>query len=191
MTHVHDEYLYPRETIDATYPRFSMDHNRRVLCQRCVRNCDEIEGAHSRDVVAGIKSLAITDLAQTWGSSESCTSCGKCVDVRPTGALSERQIRCGNDQETSVPPILTNDAKGGGAMEKKKRHGNSAAKEKAPAAKQKVRVATTWLDGCLGCDMAFLDMDEPIADLLNAVDIVYGRTGLHKNISRKGGCGPL
>ncbi len=44
----------------------------------------------------------------------------------------------------------------------------------APAAKQKVRVATTWLDGCSGCHMSFLDMDERIADLLNAVDIVYG-----------------
>ena len=43
-----------------------------------------------------------------------------------------------------------------------------------PAAKQKVRVATTWLDGCAGCHMSFLDMDERIADLLNAIDIVYG-----------------
>ncbi len=43
-----------------------------------------------------------------------------------------------------------------------------------PAATQKVRVATTWLDGCSGCHMSFLDMDERIADLLNAIDIVYG-----------------
>jgi NAD-reducing hydrogenase small subunit len=59
-------------------------------------------------------------------------------------------------------------------MTKKNDPGNSAAKEKAPAAKQKVRVATTWLDGCSGCHMSFLDMDERIADLLNVVDIVYG-----------------
>jgi NAD-reducing hydrogenase small subunit len=59
-------------------------------------------------------------------------------------------------------------------MTKKNDTGNSAAKGKAPAAKQKVRVATTWLDGCSGCHMSFLDMDERIADLLNAVDIVYG-----------------
>jgi bidirectional [NiFe] hydrogenase diaphorase subunit len=91
MTHVHYEYLYPRQTIDATHPRFSMDHNRCVLCQRCVRVCDEIEGAHSWDVMGrGIMSRAITDLAQTWGSSESCTGCGKCVHVCPTGALSEK-----------------------------------------------------------------------------------------------------
>ena len=63
MTHVHYEYLYPRHTIDATHDRFSVDHNRCVLCQRCVRVCDEIEGAHTWDVMGrGIMSRAITDL---------------------------------------------------------------------------------------------------------------------------------
>ena len=32
----------------------------------------------------------ITDLNEPWGSSESCTSCGKCVHVCPTGALFEK-----------------------------------------------------------------------------------------------------
>ena len=32
----------------------------------------------------------ITDLAMAWGESPSCTSCGKCVQVCPTGALYER-----------------------------------------------------------------------------------------------------
>jgi bidirectional [NiFe] hydrogenase diaphorase subunit len=34
----------------------------------------------------GIDSLVITDLAQPWGGS-TCTRCGKCVNVCPTGAL--------------------------------------------------------------------------------------------------------
>jgi bidirectional [NiFe] hydrogenase diaphorase subunit len=38
----------------------------------------------------GSQSLVITDLAQPWGDAESCTSCGKCVQVCPTGALSEK-----------------------------------------------------------------------------------------------------
>jgi len=42
------------------------------------------------------------------------------------------------------------------------------------AAKKKVRLATTWLDGCSGCHMSFLDLDERLADLLAAIDIVYG-----------------
>lgn len=91
MTHVHYDYLYPPKTVDASHPRFSIDHNRCVLCVRCVRVCDEIEGAHTWDLTGrGINSLVITDLNQPWGSSETCTGCGKCVHVCPTGALSEK-----------------------------------------------------------------------------------------------------
>jgi NAD-reducing hydrogenase small subunit len=38
----------------------------------------------------------------------------------------------------------------------------------------KVRVATMWLDGCSGCHMSFLDMDERLIDLAPLIDIVYG-----------------
>jgi NAD-reducing hydrogenase small subunit len=37
----------------------------------------------------------------------------------------------------------------------------------------KVTVATTWLDGCSGCHMSFLDMDERLVDLADQIDIVY------------------
>ena len=46
------------------------------------------DGCHVWDVKGrGNISEVITDLDQPWGSSESCTSCGKCVQVCPTGAL--------------------------------------------------------------------------------------------------------
>jgi bidirectional [NiFe] hydrogenase diaphorase subunit len=38
----------------------------------------------------GTKSRVITDLNQPWGDSETCTSCGKCVQICPTGALFEK-----------------------------------------------------------------------------------------------------
>jgi len=38
----------------------------------------------------GISARVITDLNQPWGESETCTGCGKCVQVCPTGALSEK-----------------------------------------------------------------------------------------------------
>lgn len=91
IDHVRFPYLYPSLAVDASHARFTLDHNRCVLCTRCVRVCDEIEGAHTWDVMGrGIQSLVITDLKQPWGASESCTSCGKCVQVCPTGALSEK-----------------------------------------------------------------------------------------------------
>jgi bidirectional [NiFe] hydrogenase diaphorase subunit len=91
VSHVTVPYLYPKLPIDASHERFVLDHNRCVLCSRCVRVCDEIEGAHTWDLMArGVNSRVITDLAQPWGTSESCTSCGKCVQVCPTGALFEK-----------------------------------------------------------------------------------------------------
>lgn len=37
----------------------------------------------------------------------------------------------------------------------------------------KKRLATVWLDGCSGCHMSFLDMDERLVDLAGLVDLVY------------------
>jgi bidirectional [NiFe] hydrogenase diaphorase subunit len=88
MDHVRFDYLHPDLPMDASHERFVVDHNRCILCTRCVRVCDEVEGAHTWDVMGrGANSLVITDLNQAWGSSNSCTSCGKCVQVCPTGAL--------------------------------------------------------------------------------------------------------
>ncbi|MBX3063625.1 MAG: bidirectional hydrogenase complex protein HoxU [Anaerolineae bacterium] len=91
MEHVHVPYRYPRRSVDASHARFVIDHNRCILCTRCVRVCDEIEGAHTWDVLGrGVMSSVITDLNEAWGTSETCTSCGKCVQVCPTGALFEK-----------------------------------------------------------------------------------------------------
>jgi bidirectional [NiFe] hydrogenase diaphorase subunit len=91
VTHVTLPYRNPRLSVDASHERFTIDHNRCIMCTRCVRVCDEIEGAHTWDVMGrGIDARVITDLNQPWGESESCTSCGKCVHVCPTGALFEK-----------------------------------------------------------------------------------------------------
>ena len=91
IDHVRYPYLYPDLPVDASHSRFVADHNRCILCTRCVRVCDEIEGAHTWDVMGrGGECLVITDLDQPWGEAESCTNCGKCVQVCPTGALSEK-----------------------------------------------------------------------------------------------------
>ncbi len=37
----------------------------------------------------------------------------------------------------------------------------------------KLKVATVWLDGCSGCHMSFLDMDERILDLAKLIEVVY------------------
>jgi len=91
LDHVRYAYRHPPTQLDASHTRFMVDQGRCILCTRCVRVCDEIEGAHTWDVAGrGAASRVITDLAQPWGKSDSCTSCGKCVQVCPTGALFEK-----------------------------------------------------------------------------------------------------
>jgi bidirectional [NiFe] hydrogenase diaphorase subunit len=96
LTHVTLPYRNPALEVDASHERFTVDHNRCILCTRCVRVCAEIEGAHIWDVMGrGINSIVITDLHEEWGSS-ACTRCGKCVQVCPTGALFDKS-KIGSD----------------------------------------------------------------------------------------------
>jgi bidirectional [NiFe] hydrogenase diaphorase subunit len=96
LTHINLPYRNPALAVDASHERFTVDHNRCILCTRCVRVCAEIEGAHIWDVMGrGIDSIVITDLHDEWGSS-ACTRCGKCVQCCPTGALFDKS-KIGSD----------------------------------------------------------------------------------------------
>jgi bidirectional [NiFe] hydrogenase diaphorase subunit len=96
VTHVRYPYRYPALPVDASNERFTLDQNRCILCTRCVRACAEIEGAHVWDVMGrGIDCMVITDLREEWGKS-TCTRCGKCVQVCPTGALFDKS-KIGSD----------------------------------------------------------------------------------------------
>jgi bidirectional [NiFe] hydrogenase diaphorase subunit len=91
LTHISVPYRHPNLPVDASHPRFVVDHNRCILCSRCVRVCHYVEGAHTWDIYGrGEGSRVVTDLNSPWGESETCTGCGKCVQVCPTGALSEK-----------------------------------------------------------------------------------------------------
>jgi bidirectional [NiFe] hydrogenase diaphorase subunit len=88
---VHFAYNFPTFQADLSHPRFVLDHNRCILCTRCVRVCAELEGAHVWEMTSrGIHARIVSDLNGKWGESKGCTNCGKCVQACPTGALSEK-----------------------------------------------------------------------------------------------------
>jgi formate dehydrogenase major subunit len=84
-------YNYPWEPVDASRDYFIYDSKRCILCRRCVRACDEIVANHTLGIeMRGFGSKIIADLDVPFGES-SCISCGTCLQVCPTGALTDRK----------------------------------------------------------------------------------------------------
>jgi formate dehydrogenase major subunit len=80
-------YTWPPLPLDSAHDYLVIDHNRCILCGRCIRTCDEIVGVHTLDFgYRGWKDVVVADLNQPLGES-TCISCGACFQVCPTGAI--------------------------------------------------------------------------------------------------------
>jgi formate dehydrogenase major subunit len=101
----------PGRGTDTSNPVISVDHDACILCDRCVRACDDIQG---NDVIGrsgkGYSTRIAFDLNDPMGAS-SCVTCGECVSACPTGALTNKPIhdvpirpRTELDQVDSVCP---------------------------------------------------------------------------------------
>ena len=99
VDHVRFDYLHPdRRKWTPAARRFALRTTTGASCApRCVRVCEAVEGAHTWDVCGARESPA--GWWRTWtapgGTSTSCTDCGKCVQVCPTGALSKKGATVG------------------------------------------------------------------------------------------------
>lgn len=96
-------HLFPQCEVDTSHPWYVMDHNRCIMCTRCVRACNEVEGAHNWDVMnRGHEVRIISDFNTPWGESTTCTSCGKCLHACPTGAIWPKAIVQGQLEKNPV-----------------------------------------------------------------------------------------
>lgn len=98
-----DHFTYPRPydklPVDASRKYFIMDHNRCILCTRCVRACSEIVANHTLDVrERGAESMIMADLNVPFGES-TCVECGSCLQVCPTGALIDARSAYGGREK--------------------------------------------------------------------------------------------
>lgn len=106
---VENEYRYNGENmtypVDRSAPHMYRDNSKCILCRRCVAACDKVQsvsviGANDRGFKTHIGCTFDNGLADV-----ACVSCGQCIVVCPTGALSE------NDQTQEVWKALSDPTK--------------------------------------------------------------------------------
>ena len=87
-----DGHNHLAETADASNPYFTFDPAKCIVCSRCVRACDEVQGTLALTVEdRGFGSRIAAGQGELFLSSE-CVSCGACVQACPTAALTEKAV---------------------------------------------------------------------------------------------------
>ena len=88
--------------IDDSNPYFSFDASKCIVCSRCVRACDEIQGTFALTIEGrGFDSKVSASISESFMDSE-CVSCGACVQACPTATLMEKSIIDHGQPEHSV-----------------------------------------------------------------------------------------
>jgi formate dehydrogenase major subunit len=78
--------------VDDSNPYFSFDPSKCIVCSRCVRACDEVQGTFALTIEGrGFESKVAASINESFLDSE-CVSCGACVQACPTATLMEKTI---------------------------------------------------------------------------------------------------
>ena len=78
--------------IDGSNPYFNFDPSKCILCSRCVRACEEVQGTFALTIQGrGFDSKVAAGMDEPFLTSE-CVSCGACVQACPTATLMEKSV---------------------------------------------------------------------------------------------------
>jgi formate dehydrogenase major subunit len=87
---------------DESNPYFTFDPSKCIVCSRCVRACDEVQGTFALTIQGrGFDSTVSASQNESFLGSE-CVSCGACVQACPTATLTEKSLIALGQAEHSV-----------------------------------------------------------------------------------------
>jgi formate dehydrogenase major subunit len=86
-----DGHNHLDSTVDDSNPYFNFDASKCIVCSRCVRACDEIQGTLALTIDGRGFDSKVSAGGTSFMESE-CVSCGACVQACPTDALQERSV---------------------------------------------------------------------------------------------------
>ncbi|TET69490.1 MAG: FAD-binding protein [Candidatus Aminicenantes bacterium] len=97
-------YVHRQLYTEEDKPLFIRDYNLCIGCLRCVRVCGEVIGANALGYVV-VGNEIIVGTTQSSLEESCCRYCGVCVEVCPTGALSDKELKAG-DRRTALVPCV-------------------------------------------------------------------------------------
>jgi NADPH-dependent glutamate synthase beta subunit-like oxidoreductase/Pyruvate/2-oxoacid:ferredoxin oxidoreductase delta subunit len=83
-------------------PLFARDYNLCISCTRCVRACRDLRGVEALGFIYQNGEAVVGTVAFTLRDS-ACKFCGACVEVCPTGALTDKDLKAGEREASLVP----------------------------------------------------------------------------------------
>ena len=83
---------HPNPGKDESNPYFTYDPSKCIVCSRCVRACEEVQGTFALTIAGrGFSSVVSPGMEESFLASE-CVSCGACVQACPTATLTEKSV---------------------------------------------------------------------------------------------------
>ena len=99
--------LYTSYNLERSDPFMDRDYNLCILCGRCWRICEKIHGVPAISIINRGKWARIGTAFDKSHVDSGCTFCGACIDICPTGTLTDRYARWYGRPSAETPSACT------------------------------------------------------------------------------------